>query len=92
MIAENLSVFFNEFAVDVTVSGGSTFKAVFDTPDELVGQFGVSTEHKLTAKTSDLASLTEGATVAIDGVNYAVRSLPRKIDDGALSSVQIDKV
>lgn len=93
MFKADLDVFFSgPDAVDVTVSGGSSFRALLDSPDEPVAQFGISTEYQLTAKSSDVASLAEGQTITIGGVDYTVRTLPRKLDDGAMSIVQIDKV
>lgn len=89
MVTENLDVFFNDFAVDV-VSGDSTFKALLDQPDETIGQFSISTEYVLTAKTSDVSALSEGAALTIGSDSYTVRQI-RKIDDGAVSKMLLSK-
>jgi hypothetical protein len=89
-MTEDLDVFFSDFAVDV-VSGDSTFKGILDQPDEIVGQFGISTEYVLTCKSSDVSGLDNGSTVTIDSADYTVRDV-RKLDDGKLSKLSLSKV
>lgn len=88
---ENLDVLFADFAVEVT-KGSATFKALFDTPDDLVASgLVLSTEYTLTVKTVDVSGVVDGDVLSIDGVSYEVRQI-RKIDDGALSRVVVSKV
>ena len=67
-------------AATFTPAGGGASTAVtviFDNAYEAVDVGGGSTfavtQPRVTARTSDVATATEGATLAIDGVTYTVR-------------------
>lgn len=87
---EELDAFFLDFSVDVAW-GDTTFKAIFDTPDQLVGSFSLSTDYKLTAKSSDIEGLLDGEILTIDEVAYSVRTI-QKLSDGKMSDIFLSKV
>lgn len=90
-MTEDLATFLADFGITVTKSG-STFKALFDIADELVGGgVVISTDYVLTVRSSDIASLVDGDTLSINAANYEVRRI-LKIDDGAFSRVVVSKV
>jgi hypothetical protein len=90
MFETDLDCLFQDMAVDV-VSGSVTFKGIFDMPDELIASdVFVSTEYKLTVKSSDISTLQEGAALTIKGVAYEVRII-KKLDDGLLSVLILGK-
>jgi hypothetical protein len=74
---EDLTAFFGDFAVDVTVSAGSTFKAIIDAPFVSVGDgAGVeSSALSLIAQTEDVDDLAHGEILEIADVEYVVRGI-----------------
>ena len=88
---EDLDTFFADFS-DTVVYSGTTYKGILDQPDEIVADDRVlSTDYELTAKTSDLGAILYDSAIAVNSVNYKVRSV-RKIDDGSLCIVSMMKV
>ncbi len=86
----DLDVFIDDFGVDV-VSDNGPFRAVFDMPDELLSDgIVVSTDYKITAKSSDVGALRVNDKLYIDNETYYVRVV-RKIDDGKFSLVGLSK-
>lgn len=74
---EDLSVFFADFAQDVSGVSG-TFSGILDADYVGVGEVAVdSTAYRLTARTADVtaAGVTYGSTVTIEGADYTVRSM-----------------
>lgn len=74
---EDLSVFFADFAEDVSGVSG-TFSGIFDADYAGVGDVPVdSTAYRLTARTADLTacSVTVDTVLAIQGDEYIVRSI-----------------
>lgn len=91
-LTESLDLFLADFGVDVTLSGGSVVRAIFDHPDEVIADGMVmSTGYRLTVKSSAVAALANGSTVTIAGSSYRVRSV-RQLDDGSFSEVSLSKV
>lgn len=91
-ITENLDPFLADFGVDVTTSGGATFKAIFDAPDEIIaGGMVLSTGYKIVGKSSDVSGLVNGSQVTISSASYLVREV-RQVDDGSFSEVFLSKV
>lgn len=87
---EDLEVFLEDFGVDVESNYGF-FKGILDMPDELLSDGVVlSTDYKLTAKSSDVVSLKVNDELRFEGSVYFVR-LIRKIDSGAFSVIGLAK-
>ena len=82
----------DEFAVSVTYDGG-TINGIFDNETVPVDAGGFVQVHqeqpRLTCRTSDLPSITEGQSMVIQGATYVVRAW---IHDGTGSTVvQLEK-
>jgi hypothetical protein len=90
-VTENLGAFLDDFGIVVT-AGASTFKALFDIADDLVGGgVVISTDYVLTVRSTDIVGMVDGDTLSISSTNYEIRRI-LKIDDGALSRVVVSKV
>lgn len=93
-LASDLASILNldEFAVSVTYDGG-TINGIFDNETVPVDAGGFVQVHqeqpRLTCRTSDLPSITEGQNMVIQGATYVVRAW---IHDGTGSTVvQLEK-
>ena len=88
--AASINAMLNDFGVSCT-SGGTTGKGVLNQPDQvLAGDFIMSTDYVLRAKTSDFGSLIAGASITVDSVAYTVRE-NLLTDDGKFSNVLLSK-
>ncbi len=88
---EDLDTYFADFS-DSVVYSGTTYKGILDEPDEMIADgIVLATDYQLTAKTTDLGAVLFDATIAVNSVNYKVRSV-KKIDDGSLCVVSLTKV
>lgn len=90
---EDLNVFLNaaDFAVTVT-SGAVTGLGILDMPSQVVADGMVlTTDYKLTVKTSDFGGLIYGAAITVDGVNYQVREAMR-VDDGQFTELMLTRL
>tara|TARA_R100001440_G_scaffold4703_1_gene10583 strand:- start:1110 stop:1397 length:288 start_codon:yes stop_codon:yes gene_type:complete len=88
--AASINAMLNDFGVSCT-SGGTTGKGVLNQPDQvLAGDFIMSTDYVLRAKTSDFGSLIAGASITVDSVGYTVREV-RKLNDGTFCELSIQK-
>ena len=89
---EDNSQYFADFGVSC-VSGGVTFSALFDMPDN---DFNVgnatfqSREYKITYLTSAI-NLKTADVVVIAGANYFLRNYPNTIDDGTWCEAVLSK-
>lgn len=91
MITEDLSLFLNDFGVTVT-SGAVTGMGILDMPSQVVADGMVlTTDYKLTVRTSEFGGLIYGAGVTVDGVNYQVREA-MKIDDGQFTELMLTRL
>lgn len=89
-----LTPFFNtdEFAVSCTLPGAVIVKVILSTPDqESFGDMLISSDTKITGKTSDLSDLVAGSQVTIASIVYTVKK-KMKIDDGLITEVFLSKV
>ena len=89
---EDLSVFLSsaDFAVPVT-AGSTTGLGILDMPSEIIADGVVlTTDYKLTCESSKFENLLHGDVVAVDGVNYTVRSA-NLIDDGSVVELMLMK-
>ena len=90
-LTENLSLFLADFGVTVT-SGAVTGLGILDMPGQVVaGDMIITTDYRLTVKTSEFGGLIYGAGVTVDGINYQVREA-MKIDDGEFSDLMLTRV
>lgn len=90
-LTEDLSVFFNEFAVTVS-KGAVTGKGIFDTPTVMMADGSVlSNEYTVLVRFSEFGLPLYGDAMTVDGVAYKVREA-RMIDDGKLVEVSLSKV
>lgn len=81
---EDLSIFFDDFAVDATLNG-STVQAIVDT-NSLVELDGVLTQMpSAQLSTAQSASAVPGQTFVASAVNYVVRQVLREPPDGAIT-------
>ena len=91
MITEDLSLFLNDFGVTVT-SGAVSGMGILDMPSQIVADGMVlTTDYKLTVRTSEFGGLIYGAAVTVDGVNYQVREA-MKIDDGQFTELMLTRL
>ncbi|OXE37441.1 MAG: hypothetical protein CGW95_01435 [Phenylobacterium zucineum] len=90
-LTEDLSVFFNEFAVTVT-KGAVTDKGILDMPTTIMGgEMVLSNEYTVMLRTSVFGVPLYGDAITVDGTAYTVREA-RMIDDGKLVEVSLAKV
>jgi hypothetical protein len=88
---EDLDLFLADFGVPVT-SGNVTGIGILDMPSEIVADGVVlTTDYKVTVKTSQFGGLLYGAPVTVDGVNYQVREA-MKVDDGSFTDLMLTKL
>ena len=88
---ENLDIFLADFGVTVT-NGIVTGVGVLDMPSEIVADGVVlTTDYKVTVKTSDFGGLLYGDGVTVNGVNYTVRNA-MLIDDGSFTELSLMKI
>ena len=91
MITEDLSLFLADFGVTVT-SGAVSGMGILDMPSQVVADGMVlTTDYKLTVRTSEFGGLIYGAPVTVDGVNYQVREA-MKVDDGAMTELMLTRL
>ena len=88
---EDINTFFSDFSTEVTYQG-VIYKGIFEQPDELIADGVVlTTDYELIVKSSDLGSLAFDTEIKVSNVKYKVRNV-RKIDDGTLSKISLQKV
>ena len=91
MITEDLDLFLGDFGVPVT-SGATTGMGILDMPSQVVADGMVlTTDYKLTVKSSEFGGLLYGDGVTVDGVNYQVREA-MKVDDGKFTELMLTKL
>lgn len=92
-LSENLDAFLStaEFAVAVT-NGVTATTGILDMPSEVIaGGMVITTDYALTIKSSVYPNLKYGDSLTVGGSAYTVREV-RLIDDGAFSTVYLQKV
>jgi len=88
---EDLDLFLADFGVSVA-SGSVTGVGILDMPSEIVADGVVlTTDYKVTVKTSQFGGLLYGAPVTVDGVNYQVREA-MKVDDGSFTDLMLTRL
>jgi hypothetical protein len=88
---EDLDLFLADFGVAVT-AGGVTGLGILDMPTEIVADGVVlTTDYKVTVKTSQFGGMLYGAGINVDGVNYQVREA-LKVDDGNFTDLMLTRL
>ena len=86
--SEDLDLFFTDFGIPVT-AGTTKGIGILDMPSEIVADGVVlTTDYRLTCRTSDFGHLLYGDTVTVEDTNYTVRET-MKLDDGKLCTVML---
>jgi len=84
-------MFLADFGVTVT-SGAVSGMGILDMPSQIVADGMVlTTDYRLTVRTSEFGGLIYGAAVTADGVNYQVREA-MKIDDGQFTELMLTRL
>lgn len=84
-------MFLADFGVTVT-SGAVSGLGILDMPSQIVADGMVlTTDYRLTVRTSEFGGLIYGAPVTVDGVNYQVREA-MKIDDGQFTELMLTRL
>lgn len=93
MRGEDLSLFFDEFAVPWT-SGNSSGTGILHAPDEVITPDGevAITDYELLAPAEDVSHLRLGDLITVDGQAFRVRADPKAQTDGAMALVRLVKV
>ena len=87
---DDLAVLFKDFGVSCT-AGGITASGNLSQPSQiLLDDQVLTTDYMLHARANDFGHLAYGDSITVDGTGYSVRSL-RKIDDGALVEIMLQK-
>ncbi|MFZ9349497.1 MAG: hypothetical protein ACO242_02245 [Candidatus Fonsibacter ubiquis] len=91
MIDENLDLFLDDFGVAVS-SGGITGRGILDMPGQVILDGAiVTTDYRLTVRTSVFGGLLYGAGVTVDDINYELRE-SLKIDDGQFTELMLSRL
>lgn len=91
MFSEDLDVFLDDFGDPVT-AGAVSGKGILDSPDDLLGgNLSISTEYKLTVKSSVFGNLKSGDDISVDSVSFKVRYF-KLSDDGKFGIAMLSKV
>ncbi len=90
VISENLDTFLADFGVEV-VFGGKKYVGFLDEPDQILGDsLSLSTEYLLTVKSSDIPTASQGDSIKVSSLDFAVREY-RKFDDGKFARILMAK-
>jgi riboflavin synthase alpha subunit len=90
VISEDLNVFLDDFGVSCT-AGAVTALGILDTPSQVVADGMVlTTDYRLTAKTSDFGTLKYGDSISVNGVSYQVRENVL-LDDGQFCDLYLQR-
>jgi len=89
-LTEDLSLFLSDFGVTVT-SGAVSGVGILDMPSQIVADGMVlTTDYKLTVRTSEFGTLKYGDSLTVDGSAYTVRE-NMLIDDGQFCELMLQK-
>ena len=91
MVNESLDTFLADFGVSCS-AGAISSVGILDMPGQVLGNgMVISTDYTLTARAADFGGLLYGDTINVAGQAYQVREV-RKLDDGALCEIALQKV
>jgi hypothetical protein len=90
VITEDLDLFLEDFGVTCT-AGAATAKGILDMPSQVVADGMVlTTDYKVTCRTSVFGTLKYGDSITVDGAAYTVRE-NMLIDDGKFCEIMLQK-
>jgi hypothetical protein len=90
VITEDLDLFLEDFGVTCT-AGAVTAKGILDMPSQVVADGMVlTTDYKVTCRTSVFGTLKYGDSITVDGASYTVRE-NMLIDDGKFCEIMLQK-
>ena len=97
MFAEDAATFLADFGQQVSWTpslGGAAITGLmlFDQPDEVIDADTMSRQYLVTFETTAWPGLKRGEQITTAGVAYALRTDPRRMDDGVFSAVNLRKV
>jgi hypothetical protein len=88
---EELDLFLSDFGVPVS-AGAVTGVGIMDMPSQVVADGMVlTTDYKLTVKSSVFGGLLYGDAITVEGVSYQVREA-MKVDDGRFTDLYLTKL
>ncbi len=87
--SEDLSIFFDDFADECILPGGTIINVIFDTADqEALGGRMIAGDYVMLGKSSELRTLKKTETVQIRGKQYVVQKVVL-VDDGEVCEVYL---
>jgi len=90
-LSDDLDAFFSDFAVNVS-AGGTNGKGILDEPTSVVaGDQVIFVDRVLHCKFADFGSLAAGDAIAVNSVNYKVRTNEKDLD-GLTCQISLEKV
>jgi len=89
LLAEDLDLFLEDFAVPVTANGTSGAGILDQNSEIILGGEVAMIDYLLTVKTEDFGSLSYGDLITVDGATYKVETQPLRIDDGRFCKVPL---
>lgn len=90
MLTESPDIFLRDLGVPV-IWGSVSGLGLFQSPDQVIGQFSMSTEYEVIVKTSLFSAIDDGESITVNNVSYEVRGAPQKIDDGVFMKITLTK-
>lgn len=91
-LADDLDIFFADLDAVPVTNGIVTGVGILDMPSEIIADGVVlTTDYKLTVKTSDFGGLLYGDGLTVNGVNYTVRNA-MLVDDGSFTELSLMKI
>lgn len=90
MITESPEIFLKDFGL-TTVFGTISGFGLFESPDEVIGNYAMSTEYSVTVLNSLFGAIDNGDDITVNGISYKVRGAPKKLDDGVFLKITLTK-
>ena len=88
MFAEDLSIFFNDFAVSATFNA-ETGKVIFNKPENLTADNVVDCNYQIIYPATQFTTLAYNSTINVNGTNFRVNYITN-IQDGALKRADLE--
>ncbi len=90
MITESSDIFLRDLGVPVVWEEVSDL-GFFECPDQVVGEFSLSTEYSITVQRSKFDGIEDGDEILVSGIDYIARGSPQKLDDGVFIKIILTK-
>ena len=88
-VSENADTFLQDFGVQVTWGSVSAL-GILEMPDQVVGEYAISTEYAVIVEHSKFDGAEHGDTITVEGSDYKIREY-RKVDDGVFARITLSK-